>query len=276
MKRLNIPIFGLGMALMLFSVVWAFVLAPLLVFSNEDYAVPLIYEDESENRPTPSAPAVYSRYIEEHKAQVIESDGPMKRLEMSTRVIDVISGKLQFEKTSQLQFHSFTLKLEGSEALAFFPHHLKQKDYLVKQLSYLPDSGVLFKFKGTEQIEGTLAYRFDYDAAGLDWTDSYPYALEPGAKIEARAWGSLWLQPTTGIAVKHTEDWIVKIVGGEFDGLAIDVGRMWLSPDTITKQVILAQNDRRSHDLYERIIPATLLLSGFIILAISFRRNKET
>lgn len=276
MKRLNVPIFGLGMALVLFSAVWAFVLAPLLVFSDEDYAVTLIYEDEGESRPNPSAPVIYSRFIEEHKTQLIGSDGPIKRLEMSTRVIDVISGKLQFEKTSQLRFHSSTLKLEGSEALAFFPHHLEQKDYLVKQFSYLPDSGVLFEFKGTEQIEGALAYRFDYAAAGLDWTDGYDYALEPETKIEARDWGSLWLQPTTGIVVKHTENWFVKIVGGKFDGLAIDVGHMRFSPDTIAKQVTVAQNDRRSHNLYELIIPATLLLSGLIILTISFRRGEET
>jgi len=275
MKRLNVPIFGLSVALVLFSALWAFVIAPLLLFTDANYAVTLIYEGKGESRPSPAEPTVHSRFIEKHKTQIVASNGPLKNLEMSTRVVDLISGELQFEKTSHIWLHPSTLRFEDSEALALFPHHLKPKDYLVKQFSYLPDSGVLFKFKRTERIESAEVYRFDYDAPGLDWTDAFDYTLAPGAKIDAHVWGSLWLQPTTGILVNHTENWVVKIVGEKFDGLTIDVGNMWLSPDTITKQIFVAQDARRTHDLYEVAIPLSLLFIGLIVLAMSFRRGEE-
>jgi hypothetical protein len=275
MKRLNVPIFGLSVALVLFSALWALVIAPPLLYSRAGLIGSLNYESFGKVRHELSAPMEESRLIEEHNMRIIELEGPLNTLEMSTRAIDPNSGDLQFEKTSQIRFDPTTLQMEGSEALAFFPRYVERKDYRVKQFSYLPDNGALFRFQSVELIEGAEVYRFDFDEANLDWTDSFDYALEPEATIKARDWGSLWIYPLNGILIKHVEDWSAQIVGGKFDGLTIDVGRMWLSPDTISKQVIIAQNDRRTHDLYEWIIPISLLLIGLIVMVMSIRRGEE-
>lgn len=275
MKRLNAAVLGSGIAIALLAAVWSFAIAPALLHPGADYTVDLVYEAESETRTGPSEAMDRSRFTEEHKTRVVALDESALTMEISARFIDLATGGVLFEDASRIRFDPDTLRLENSKAYAFFPHHLEPDDYLLKQFTYFPDEGVLFRFHGTDSIEGAQTYRFDFEASNLDWTDSYDFALEPGAKIMARDWGSVWVEPTTGVLLKHTEDWITSIVGGTHDGVQIDVGHMWLSPDTITKQVFFAQNDRRTHFLYEGVIPGSLTFIGVILVAAGFRRSRE-
>lgn len=273
--RLNTVILSSGIAAMILAAVWTYFIAPTLLRPDSGYAVRLVYEAEGDTRISPNSPMVHSRFSEDHKTRTIEVNGPHIIFEISTRFTDLVNGEILFDDVSRVPFNRSTMKMDGSETLAFFPHHLEQTDYIVKQFTYFPDGGVPFRFQEIDFIQGAEVYRFDFDVPELDWTNSYDYTLEPNVRIVARDWGSVWVEPSTGIVVKHTENWIAEITGGRYDGAKVDVGHMWLSPDTIAKQAFVAQNERRTHMLYELVIPVLLTLIGLTLVVMSFRKKKE-
>lgn len=273
--RQNTVILSSGIAAMILAAVWTYFIAPTLLRPDSGSVVRLVYEAEGNTRISPNSPMVHSRFSENHTTKTIEVNGPHIVFEISTRFADLVNGEILFDDVSRVPFNRSTMKMDGSETFAFFPHHLEQTDYIVKQFTYFPDGGVPFRFQEMDLIQGAEVYRFNFDAPGLDWTNNYDYALEPNARIKARDWGSVWVEPSTGIVVKHTENWIAEITGGQHDGAKVDVGHMWLSPDTIAKQAFLAQNERRTHMLYELVIPILLTLIGLTLIVMSFHRKKE-
>lgn len=264
---------ALATVLLLFDGIWTFLLAPRLLhgpaLSDE-----LVYETDGNTRETLAGPQVYSRFVEIHGMAAMESLSGKDRLEFKTTVYKLPANELSWSQVNAVEFDRGTLRIAGSDAYLVFPPHVERRDYLVKFFSYLPDSGALFRFRGVDRMRGVTTYVFDYAVDGLDWTDNYSLAMPPGVRIKSRDWGTVWIEPVTGILVNHKEQWVAVAEGGEFDNAVVDTGGMWFPNDTVAKQLFLAQNMRRATMLYERILPVCMLGVGAILLAMAAARRR--
>ena len=206
-------------------------------------------------------------FIEHHHEHIVDEQGEIFVMEMVTTYEEIITGKPLFRSTDRVRMNRRSRLSEGKNVLLLFPPHLRRKNYVLQRFSYLPEEGTLFTFEGEEKIYGLPSYRFSFHAASLDWTANYPnLALPEGATIFARDWGTVWVEPYSGIIVKHEEEWEALISGGKYDGNLVDTGKMWFVRDSIIRQVFIASNERRRLLLHEWVAPGTLVLIGIILL----------
>lgn len=265
---------ALAILLLLFDGVWTFSLAPRLLHAS--YLLgELVYETDGNSLETLPGPQVYTRYVEIHTMAATEAQEGNGILEFKTVVYKLPNNELSWSQANSVKFDHDTLKIVGSDAYLVFPPHVEQRDYQAKFFSYIPDNGALFRFRGVDEVRGLRAYVFDFAVENLDWTDNYNLAMPPGVRIKSRDWGTVWIEPTTGILVNHKEQWVATAKGGPFDDVEVDAGGMWFPNDTVTKQVFLAQNMRRTTVLYERVLPVCMLGASAVLLAMAAARRRK-
>lgn len=265
---------ALAAALLLFDGIWTFRLAPRLLHSSFLLSE-LVYETDGNTLETYPGPQVYTRFTEIHSMTEVESRDGKHTLEFKTTVYKLPNNELSWSQVNAVEFDHDTLKIVGSDAHVVFPPHTQQRDYLVKFFSYIPDSGARFRFRGEDEVRGLAAYVFDYSVEDLDWTDNYSIPMPPGVRIKSRDWGTVWIEPTTGLLVNHKEQWVARSQGGPFDTVEVDAGGMWFPNDTVTRQVFLAQNIRRAAVLYERILPLCMLGAAAVLVAMAAARRSR-
>jgi hypothetical protein len=219
---------------------------------------------------TPGKSLTTKSFVEHHRERVVRGEGNVVVLEMVTEFFEVVTECLLFYTTDQVRMNRISRLMEETDVLVLFPPKLRKRDYLVRRFPYFPEEGVLFTFEGEERVDGLRSFRFSYHIASVDWSANYPHIpLSEGASVLARDWGTVWVEPRTGIMVKHEEQWEARISGGEFHGHPVDMGDMWFLPDTVIRQVFLAANEGRRLLLYTWIVPGVLLLTGCILLCMA-------
>lgn len=263
-----------ALALLVFAGLWAFYWAPALLRSSGNFGE-LVYETDGNSLETFPGTPVYTRYVEIHRAVPRAAADGGTWLDLTATVYRLPSGELAWKQDGTVGYDPETLKVVGHDAHVVFPPHVQPADYRVKFFSYLPDGGVPFRFRGAETLRGLRVYVFDFAADDLDWTANYTLALPPGVRIKSRDWGTVWIEPTTGTLVNHKEEWVAWADGGAFQGVEVDSGSMWLSDDTLMKQVFLAQNMKRASILYEIVLPLTMVGIAAILLAMAAVRGNR-
>lgn len=268
MPSLDKRFIALGLLLLLFDGIWAFHLAPQLLHTG----VPpgdLVYETDGNSMETFPGPQVYTRYTEVHSLNTTNVDGDRASMAFDSKVYKLPANDLSWSQVNAVPFDRDTLKIIGSDSYVMFPPHLEKQDYRVKLFSYIPDSGTQFRFIRVEEVRGLTAYVFDFQLEDLDWTDNYTLHMPPDVRIKSRDWGTVWIEPTTGLLVNHTEQWVAAAQGGAFDSVEVDAGGMWFSSDTVMKRIFLAQNIKRACILYEIVLPLAMVAVAAILLAMA-------
>jgi hypothetical protein len=266
---------GLAAAVLAFDAAWVLDFAPSFIHRAHIEAS-LVYETDGNSMETFPGPLVYGRYIEEHTSRLVDDGKDQASVEFKTTVFKLPKNEVYWQQSKVLTYDKRSLKVVGGQAQMHFPPHVEKRDYAVRMFSYIPDDGVVFRFAGEEEVVGVDTYKFTFDAPGLDWTDNYSYTLVPGTRILSHDWGTVWIEPESGIMVNHKENWIASAVGGPFHGMDVDDGTMWFASDTVTKQAFRAQNLRRASILYERVLPLALLGTAAIIAGLGVRRLQDT
>lgn len=265
---------GLGVLLLSLDLLWVVWVGQEALWRYMTVPTQLRYEAEATYAEQPGAEAVAGRYIEEHQVRILDRTGDDVTAELSTRDVDRATGAtMLFAESTLVHFSRSSYKVQGSQTQAFFPRDVEERNYLLKQFSYFPDEGVVFVFRGRELVKNVEAYRFDFLAEGLDWTDSYDYSLPAGSSIHATDRGTVWIDPWSGTLLKHVESWEAYVVGGEHDKIVVDKGHMWLVDDTTIRQIMTAKNQRRDSILIKRVIPVILLILALVAFLISYRRS---
>jgi len=259
---------ALGIMTLAFVVVWLGVVIPRMEKVSANYEADFSYAAQSTFVETIGDSLVTHSFTEHHHERILHGYGDdTVVVEMTAEFVDAVTGRLLFRVIDQARMNRRSRLIEDKNVFLLFPPHLQKKDYLLQRFPYLPEEGVLFTFKGEERISGLRSYRFSFQAASLDWTANYPnLALSEDATIFARDWGTVWVEPYSGIMVNHEEEWEALVSGGKYDGNLVDTGKMWFVQDSIIRQVFIAGNERRRLLLHEWVAPGTLALIGGILL----------
>ncbi len=258
----------LGITALVFAVAWLGFVIPRMEKVSANYKAAFSYIARSTFAETIGDSLATHSFIERHHERILHGyDDDIVVVEMTTEFVDAVTERLLFQATNRVSMDRRSRLIEGRKVLLLFPPHLQKRNYVLRRFSYLPEEGVLCTFEGEEEILGLRSYRFSFHAANLDWTANYPnLALPEDATIFARDWGTVWVEPCSGIIVKHEEEWEALISGGKYDGNLVDAGKMWFVPDSIIRQVFIASNERRRLLLHEWVAPGTLALIGGILL----------
>ena len=259
---------ALGIMTLAFVVVWLGVVIPRMEKVSANYEADFSYAAQSTFAEILGDSLVTHSFTERHHERILHEYGDdTVVVEMTTEFVDAVTGRLLFRAIDQARMNRRSRLVEDKNVLLLFPPHLQKKNYVLQRFPYLPEEGVLFTFEEEERVNGLRSYRFSFQAAGLDWTANYPDLVLPeDASIFARDWGTVWVEPCSGIVVKHEEEWETLVSGGEYDGNPVDTGKMWFVPDSIIRQVFIAGNERRRLLFHEWVVPGTLALIGGILL----------
>jgi hypothetical protein len=267
---------ALAFAVFAFDGAWTFGLAPRLLH-HIHLDASLLYETDGNAIEKLAGPQVYGRFIEEHLSRVQESGQTgMEAVELHTIVHKLPDNELYWEQSTVVTYDKNSLKVEGGEALMHFPPHLEKTGYTLRMFSYVPDSGARFRFVGEDTIAGLKTYMFQFDVDGLDWTANYTFPLTADTRIISHDWGTVWIEPVSGVLVNHKEQWVASVDGGSYHGQQVDAGSMWFAADTVTKQVFMAQNLKRASILYEQVLPLAMASIGLTLAAIGVQRQPDT
>lgn len=260
---------ALGVMALVFAVVWLGFVVPWMEEIPRNYETVFSYMARSAVAEAPGAPLVTESFIEHHEERVVTSQGNMFLVEMATTFVEISRGDILFHAADTLWMNRKSRLVKGKDVLLLFPPRLQKRDYLVRRFPYFPEEGVPFVFEGEEEVKGLRSYRFAFSTENLDWSANYPdFPLPEGASIVARDWGRVWVEPRTGIMVKHEEQWEALLSGGAFHGTPVDVGEMWFLPDTIMRQVFVASNEGRRLLLHTWVAPGAMILMGAILLLV--------
>jgi hypothetical protein len=160
----------------------------------------------------------------------------------------------------------------------YFPPRLKKQTYTIWITQYLYP--VELNFKNVETINGLEAYHFEAknfifdDTDGFEWLDLVPEVY----KILADGTVNVWVEPTTGIILDYKGGGVAYYADKE-TGEKVQDMQTWsneYTDDTITTQVIKAQNEKFKLLLIKTIIPIILAIAIIIItLFLSLRKDKE-
>lgn len=266
-----------SLAVMVLDGLLTFVLAPA-VLHTAHLSAALVYESGGDSIETFPGPTTYKRIIEDHKTGVYTDRDGNTFMEFETIAYLQPGNSMYFEQTSSVRFDPQTLRILGSEALVTPPQHLEKADFLAKMFSYVPDGGTAFRFAGVDRVLGLETYVFEYALTDLDWTENYKFDLPPGVKITATDSGKVWIEPVSGVMVNHKERWAATATGGGHDGLAVDIGGMWMTNDAVARQVFRAQDIKRACVLYETVLPLAMLgiAAAFAAAAVERTEGRAT
>ena len=267
---------ALGVMALTFAAIWVSFVIPWMKEVPRNYEAVFSYMARSAVAERPGAPLVKESFIEHHEERVVTPRGNMLLVEMVTTFVEISRGDILFQATDQIWMNRKSRLIKGGDVLLLFPYELQKRNYLVRRFPYFPKEGVLFVFEGVENVKGLRSYRFSFSAENLDWSANYPdFPLPEGVSIRARDWGRVWVEPRTGIMVKHEEQWESVLSGGAFHGTPVDVGEMWFLPDTVVRQVFVASNERRRLLLHARVAPGAMIFMGatFLFMGCPFHRG---
>ncbi len=260
----------LGVTALAVALLWLVFVLPRAERIAPGYEGIFSYMARSSVAEAPEEPLVTESFIEHYHERLVRGEGDFILLEMVTEFFEVVTERLLFYTADQLQMNRTSRLMEGTDVLVLFPPKLQKRDYVIRRFPYFPKEGVLFTFEGEEKVRGLRSFRFSFHIASVDWSANYSHLVLPeGVSVLARDWGTVWVEPRTGIMMKHEEQWEARISGGNFHGHPVDVGEMWFLPDTVILQVFLAGNEGRRLRLYSWIAPGMLLLTGGILLCMA-------
>jgi hypothetical protein len=258
---------ALGVIALTFAAVWLGFVIPWMEQVPRKYEAAFSYMARSTVAEAPGAPLAIESFIEHHAEHVVASQGNTVLVEMTATFVEISRGDILFQATDKIWMNRKSRLIKGGDVLLLFPHKLQKRNYLVRRFPYFPEEGVLFVFEGEEDVKGLRSYRFSFSAENLDWSANYPdFPLPEGISIRARDWGTVWVEPRTGIMVKHEEQWESVLSGEAFHGAPVDVGEMWFLPDTVVRQVFVASNERRRLLLHTWVAPGAMILMGALLL----------
>ena len=257
--------------------VWIIAVVSGMDMIATDHELSFSYSASADVAKTIGGELQFSSFIERHRERVVSRTGNILDVAMTTKFVDQLTKKLLFSTTATIPVNRETGFIQGTKALLFFPGDLEKKNYLVRRFSYLPEEGALFVFDRQEEINGLPVYRFSYNVEDVDWTANYPeLEFSENVSVSARNWGCIWVDPCTGIIIRHEEQWSAVVVGGTYSGTPVDVGKMRFSSDTVLKQVFTAQNEQRWVLFLGKVAPgATLLIAG-ILFVMAWPRKQGT
>jgi hypothetical protein len=175
---------------------------------------------------------------------------------------ETLSGDLIWEVSPEYTVDRYTRENTEKGGYYLFPQSVKKKSYDVWPFGYTHKFE--FDFRGIEEINGLEVYRFGFKDATTDDTEDSSWLDLVPEKYKAIFTQSVdyWIEPVSGIVV-NSEGGGIAHYADKVTGEKVQDYITWsnkFSDDTISNQVILAQNEKQRIILIERIIPILLLI----------------
>ena len=238
--------------------------------------------EEDKFRDSPTGEWQISTLNAQRVDQTLTNSGQTAIIEGALHVYHA-SGELNFEVTSLYGVDRRTrLNLAGygdvnRTGQYLFPPHVQRIEYPFWDPMFIGLRQATFE--RNEKIDGLQVYVFSFSASGMDESAGYSYLPDVPERYLAHTdgQGTIWVEPLSGIVVDYMDNGISYFVIPSTGARLADFNQ-WeerYTSETRTTQIKLARAARLRILLLEFWIPAVLLVTGLIWLAIGLRLPKS-
>jgi hypothetical protein len=274
--KVNYLIIGVLILLILLPL-WYFAVVPEFEKMPKDYSFNgVLAGTERPNYVVGGNSTEFIAYNGIRNVKVIKVNGDILEIEAYFKA-EELGGQPLFEISQDYAINRKTREIvSGYERAGYLipPADLKKKDYIIQDMTLLVDNE--YKFEREETIKGLRTYLFNGVINNLDTTEGYEFLdLVPEKySVEDDIDEQMWIEPITGIVIDFRQDGKSYYIE---DGNKIHQFTHYTNSfqsDTITAQILKAQNEKFKLMLLRIIIPFLFAVAmAIVILFLSFRRE---